>query len=96
MSIKIAVISDVHFSSAPDVSITSRKREFGDIFLALKRRFPKMIFKQLTESHPRPISPVYPQISDVQRDAIQYILLGTKTVKEALDDAAKKIDEIIK
>lgn len=77
-------------------ALTPANKASANILLALKRRFPKMIFKQLTESHPRPISPVYPQISDVQRDAIQYILLGTKTVKEALDDAAKKIDEIIK
>ena len=33
MKIKIAVISDTHFSSTPGIAIPSRKREFGDIFL---------------------------------------------------------------
>jgi len=33
MKIKIAVISDTHFSSTPGIAIPSRKREFGDILL---------------------------------------------------------------
>ncbi|MBM3237131.1 hypothetical protein FJZ31_12635 [Candidatus Poribacteria bacterium] len=33
MKIKLAVISDTHFSSTPGIPIPSRKREFGDIFL---------------------------------------------------------------
>ncbi len=33
MKIKIAVISDTHFSSTPGVAIPERKKDFGDIFL---------------------------------------------------------------
>lgn len=33
MKIKIAVISDIHFSSTSGIAIPSRKKEFGDIFL---------------------------------------------------------------
>lgn len=77
-------------------ALTPANKESADIFLALKRRFPRILFKQLTTAYPRPICPVYPQISDVQRDAIQYILLETKSVKRALDDAAKEIDKRLK
>lgn len=77
-------------------SLTPANKESADIFLSLKRKFPKIIFQQLIPAYPRPICPVYPQISDVQREAIQYIFLGTKSVKKALDDAAKRIDEIIR
>jgi len=33
MKIKIVVISDVHFSTTPNISVPSRRKEFGDILL---------------------------------------------------------------
>ncbi|GAH60328.1 unnamed protein product, partial [marine sediment metagenome] len=36
-----------------------------------------------------------PQISEVQRDAIQYLLLGTKPIQQILDDAAAEINELL-
>ena len=77
------------------IALVPANKESADIFLALKKRFPKVIFEQLRMAHPRPIFPGYPQISEVQRDAIQYLLLGTKPIQQILDDAAAEINELL-
>ena len=59
-----------------------------------KRRGPDIIFNTVNTGMPRPISPVYPRISDVQLDMMQDIWTG-KAVDEAVAEAAKKIEEVV-
>ena len=44
----------------------------------------------ITFGHSRPNIPEYPQIADQIRQAIDEVYAGSKTSKEALDDAAEK------
>ena len=77
-------------------SLTPANQGSADIFLALKRRFPELIFRQLATAHARPIIPAYHELTEVEREMIQYILLGTKPIKKALDDAAEEINKILR
>lgn len=64
-------------------------------YLKEKRRYPDTIYQQLSTAYYRPLVPNYPEISEVQKAAIQKILLGEMSTKDALDEATKKIDELL-
>lgn len=53
-----------------------------------------LIIEGVAASKPRPISPVYPQISEVQQDMLQQIFSGT-SVEEAVETARVAIQNIL-
>jgi len=69
-------------------------REAGEEFVREKRKQPEVILETLNSGRPRPISPVYPQISDVEQNMVQAIWAGTP-VEDALKDAQAQIEEIL-
>ena len=75
--------------------LTPANKAAASEYLKAKRKYPDVIFQQLSTAYYRPLVPNYPEIAEVQLNAIQKILLGDMTTKEALDEAAKKIDELL-
>jgi multiple sugar transport system substrate-binding protein len=55
---------------------------------------PDLIIEGIAKAKPRPISPVYPQISEVQQDMLQEIFSGT-SVEEAVESANVEIQAIL-
>jgi len=76
-------------------SLTPANVEAAKSFLEKKRRFPDIIFKQLTTALYRPIFPKYPDLAEIQRNATTAILLGEKSVEEALKEATEEIDKLL-
>ncbi len=64
-------------------------------YLKEKRKNPEAIYQQLSNSSFRPSVRNYPEISAVQGVALQEVLLNQKTPREALNDAAAKIDGLL-
>ena len=50
---------------------------------------------QLETAKPRTVSPNWPKIEKILSDAFEAALRGTKTAKQALDDAAQQIDPLL-
>jgi ABC-type glycerol-3-phosphate transport system substrate-binding protein len=55
---------------------------------------PSIIFKHFEQGYPRPKVPVYPQISEIQRQMVQEILMG-KNVRQACIDANKEVNDLL-
>ncbi|MBL0385068.1 extracellular solute-binding protein [Tumebacillus sp. ITR2] len=55
----------------------------------------KVLLNEVQNAHAYPTLPDWPQIDDEIANAVQTALAGKKAPKEALDDAAKKVDEIL-
>lgn len=51
---------------------------------------------QLETAKPRTVSPNWPKIEKILSDAFEAALRGTKTPKQALDDAAQQIDPLLR
>jgi len=77
-------------------SLTPANKEAALAFLKEKRKFPDVIYEQLTGALYRPLVPNYPEIAEIQRAATQAILLGQGSTKDILDDAAAKINAKLK
>jgi hypothetical protein len=75
-------------------SLIPARLDAGKEFIQEKRRSPDVIFETVNNGMPRPISPVYPRISDVQMDMMQDIWTGTP-VDQAVAAAATEIEEVI-
>jgi ABC-type glycerol-3-phosphate transport system substrate-binding protein len=76
-------------------SLTPANVTAADVFLKANRKYPDVIYKQLTTALYRPLVPNYPAIAEVQRAATQQILLGQMATKAALDQAVQKIDQLL-
>ena len=76
-------------------SLTPANIKAAQPFLNQKRRSPEIIFQQLTTALYRPIFPRYPDLAEIQRNATTAILLGEKSVEEALKDATQKINALL-
>jgi ABC-type glycerol-3-phosphate transport system substrate-binding protein len=63
-------------------------------FLEANRREPQLIMEHLTNARPRPLSPVYPEVSAIQVDMIQAIYSGTP-VEQAVAVACEEINEVV-
>ena len=57
------------------------------------KKEPEMMLEHLLRAKPRPISPIYPQVSEIQQNMIQSIFTGT-TVKDAVEQASKDIQDL--
>ncbi|MFB0546959.1 MAG: extracellular solute-binding protein, partial [Anaerolineae bacterium] len=75
-------------------SLIPARLDAGKEFIDEKRQGPDVIFDTVNTGYPRPISPVYPRISDAQTTMMQDIWTGVP-VEEAVAGAAEAIEEII-
>ncbi|NQT66975.1 MAG: sugar ABC transporter substrate-binding protein [Actinobacteria bacterium] len=55
---------------------------------------PELTLEHLMNAKPRPISPIYPQVSEIQQEMIQSIFAGTD-VTEAVETASDQIQNIL-
>jgi multiple sugar transport system substrate-binding protein len=89
----------IEFLAGKDVqkavsSLIPARLDAGKEFIEEKREGPDVIFNTVNSGYPRPISPVYPRISDIQTTMMQAIWTGTP-VEEAVAKAAEAIEEIV-
>jgi len=75
-------------------SLIPARLDAGKEFIEELRKRPDVIFTTVNTGLPRPISPVYPQISDAQQQMMQDIWAGTP-VEEAVKACAKNINDIL-
>lgn len=65
----------------------------ADAFVTDQRSQPELILEHLNNARPRPLSPNYLEISDIEQDMLQAIFSGT-AVAEAATNACQKIDAL--
>jgi ABC-type glycerol-3-phosphate transport system substrate-binding protein len=75
--------------------LTPANQKSAKDYLQEKRKFPDVIFKQLSTATFRPSIANYPEIADLQIQATQKAMTGKSTAKEALDEAADKINKLL-
>jgi ABC-type glycerol-3-phosphate transport system substrate-binding protein len=68
--------------------------EAATAFLKENRKGPDKILEHLNNARPRPLSPVYNQVSAVQQDLAQAIFTGTP-VKDAVAKACEDINKLV-
>ncbi|GBC74944.1 hypothetical protein HRbin06_00252 [archaeon HR06] len=90
--IKLLVREDVNYNVA---SLTPAVKSAAIDFLKKNRKGADIYFDTLVNAKARPLIPQYPQISEIQINAYQAAILGQKTPKQALDDAAMEMDRIL-
>jgi len=67
--------------------------EAADSFLAETRKGPDRILEHLNNARPRPLSPNYLQVSDIEQDMMQAIFSGT-SVSTATANACREIEAL--
>lgn len=90
----------IQYSTGKEVNkkitmLTPAHREAAKEYLKEKRRFPEVIYKQLDAALFRPSVPNYPQIAEIQRMATEKIILNQASAKDALNEAAQKINALL-
>lgn len=90
----------IKFSTKKEVNekitmLTPAHKEAAQKYLKEKRLFSDVIYNQLTKALFRPMVPNYPEIAEVQRQATQKVLLNQMSTKDALEEAAKKINTLL-
>ena len=58
------------------------------------KKKPELMLEHLLNAKPRPISPIYPQVSEVQQNMVQSIFTGA-AVEEAVANATKEIQGLL-
>ena len=96
---KDAVWKFIEFVTAKEnngkfVDLIPANVEAADAFLKANRERPELILEHLQNARPRPLSPVYNQVSAVQQDLAGAIFTGTP-VEEAVAAACAKINELV-
>ncbi len=75
-------------------ALTPANLNAADKYLREFKRQPEIVFETLFNAKPRPISPIYPQISEIQQDMLHEIFLG-KDVAQAARDANDRLNALI-
>lgn len=75
-------------------ALTPANIQAAQNFLRERRDFPELIQMTLLNAAARPSTPIYPQISEVQQDMVQAVLLGTSP-EQAVRDATEEINQLI-
>jgi multiple sugar transport system substrate-binding protein len=75
-------------------ALTPANLNAADTYLREFKQQPEIVFETLFNAMPRPISPIYPQISEIQSDMIQEIFLG-KDVTQAARDANDSLNALL-
>ncbi len=76
------------------VDLVPANIESATEFLEAERKGPELILEHLNNARPRPLSPVYPEVSSIQQDLAQAIFTGTP-VAEAVTIACEEIDALL-
>jgi ABC-type glycerol-3-phosphate transport system substrate-binding protein len=76
--------------------LTPANKEAAEVYLEENRRFPEIIYQQLSTALYRPLVPNYPKIAEIQKNATEKALLGELSTKEALNEAANEINKLLK
>lgn len=58
------------------------------------KKKPELMLEHLLRAKPRPISPIYPQVSEVQQNMVQSIFTGAP-VKDAVESASQEIQGLL-
>lgn len=88
----------IQFITSPEVNgkvvdLIPANIEAAEAFLEENRSDPEAILEHLNNARPRPLSPVYNQVSAVQQELAQAIFTGTP-VEEAVATACEEINDI--
>jgi multiple sugar transport system substrate-binding protein len=75
-------------------SLIPALKSAGEQFVKSNRKQPDVILEALDGGIPRPASPVYPQLSQVQQGALQAVIGGTDP-QTALADAEGQMEDVI-
>lgn len=75
--------------------LTPAHKEAAMEYLKKKRKYPEVVYEQLSNSSFRPAVRNYTEISEIQGKALEKVLLNQMTTQDALDEAATKIDELL-
>jgi ABC-type glycerol-3-phosphate transport system substrate-binding protein len=75
--------------------LTPANKTAAQDYLNIKRKFPDVIFKQLTSATYRPNVANYPQFADIQRQATAKVMTGKLNAKDAMKEAADKINVLL-
>ncbi len=89
----------IEFASSKDMnlkmaSLTPANLDAAHIYLRKFKRQPDIIYHTMENAYARPISPIYPQISEIQQEMVQEILLGTD-VEIACKKANEKLNKLL-
>ncbi len=89
----------IEFLTDPDVNqrvvdLIPANVNAAEPFLQANRREPELIMEHLNNARPRPLSPVYPEVSAIQVDMIQEIFSGTP-VADAVAAACDEINQVV-
>jgi ABC-type glycerol-3-phosphate transport system substrate-binding protein len=95
---KEAVWRFIEFMTDPEVNgrvvdLIPANVEAATAFLEENRSGPELILEHLNNARPRPLSPVYLEVSTIQQEMMQSIFSGTP-VQEAADTACEEINEV--
>jgi multiple sugar transport system substrate-binding protein len=74
-------------------SLTPARRDAGREFIRKRRRGPDVLEYMSEQSLPRPMSPDYPRISEIEQEMLQRVLAGA-SAQDAADQAATEIDQL--
>lgn len=88
----------IEFLTRPDINgrvvdLLPANKEAADAFVKENRKDPEVILEHLNNARPRPLSPNYLQVADIEMDMLQAIFGGTP-VPDATADACQKIDAL--
>jgi multiple sugar transport system substrate-binding protein len=75
-------------------SLVPALKSAGEEFVKQNRKQPEVILQALAGGIPRPASPVYPQLSEVQQSALQDVIGGTSP-QSALSNGAQQMNDVI-
>jgi multiple sugar transport system substrate-binding protein len=75
-------------------SLVPALKSAGEQFVQQNRKQPNVILAALNGGVPRPASPVYSQLSQIQQNALQAVIGGTDPAK-ALQDAQNQMEQVI-
>ncbi len=81
-------------NNAKMAALTPANLNAADKYLREFKRQPDIVFETLFNAMPRPISPIYPQVSEIQSDMIHEIFLG-KDVARAARDANDRLNDLL-
>jgi ABC-type glycerol-3-phosphate transport system substrate-binding protein len=76
------------------VDLVPANIEAAEQFLNENREAPEVIMQHILDARPRPLSPVYPDVSSIQQDLAQAMFTGT-SVEEAAAVACENINALL-
>lgn len=75
--------------------LTPANKKAAKEYLEQKRKYPDVIYQQLTTATYRPSVANYPEIANIQLQATQKVMTGKMSAKDALQEAADKINQLL-